>query len=175
MSLATVAATVAQHNVATVGNSAPYGSAFAVISTDMHVVGDTAVNSFVSSLSNDQGVLGTRLAVSGHHGLPVDGQLIQAALLRNDSMQAFLGSNRSDASGVAYLALKVRRPPGLYQVQLSAVKTAGASVQAAYVRLHIRPCVYEEIRPAPDACEACQEGRFSFDPESKVCTACPPG
>jgi hypothetical protein len=158
-----------------VHNVGLYNSDVSPAASSLSIIGSSIVSGFVSRLGSDQSVLPMRLNVSGPFGLPCDGQLVQALL----NGTQVLGVNRSDSSGVVLMRLNMRQPPGLYAISFDLVPGDGQrpldGLRPANLSLQVRGCIVGEVTPAPDACQACPEGSFSFNPSSSSCDSCPPG
>uniref|UniRef100_A0A383VG60 Right handed beta helix domain-containing protein n=1 Tax=Tetradesmus obliquus TaxID=3088 RepID=A0A383VG60_TETOB len=113
---AVVAATVNR------GNTALYSASFGVLPTSFVLMSPAVVYGFVSELASDAGLLHADVNITGAFGLPCEGQLVSAQLIGSaDAQQVFLGSNRSDSSGIAHLSMKLRQPQGWCTVQLMLV------------------------------------------------------
>eukprot|EP00882_Tetradesmus_deserticola_P028649 GHRQ01031920.1.p1 GENE.GHRQ01031920.1~~GHRQ01031920.1.p1 ORF type:complete len:125 (+),score=29.50 GHRQ01031920.1:22-375(+) len=84
-----------------------------------------------------------------------------------------LGSNTSDATGVALLFLRVRKPPGHYVVSVALPEHV--IVKPVNFSLLVRGCVPGEVSPIPDTCEECIPGFYSLDPTQLLCSPCPTG
>ncbi|WIA08532.1 hypothetical protein OEZ85_007966 [Tetradesmus obliquus] len=89
--------------------------------------------------------------------------------------ETFLGSNRSDSSGIVQLSLGIRQPPGSYRIKYSLVAAGDAAIPPVLTTLEVRRCMPGEVAPSPDACVACAAGSYSLHPANSSCDACPPG
>jgi hypothetical protein len=113
------------------------------------------------------------LALSGAAGVAAPGVVAVATL---DGMQA-LSANRSDESGIVHLYLRIRKPPGRYNVTVSfpGSATMHSMYAAINIVVHVRGCIPGEVAPIEDTCEPCVPGFYSLDPRQAVCDACPAG
>lgn len=143
-------------------NCAPFSLNVGVVSTAFSGIGETHIHDFVSHLGSEKGLLPVNLNVTGPYGLPCDGLLVQASLLGNTTDSQFLGSNRSDSSGLVFMNLRLRRPPGAYTVKYTLLAldttTIGGGAGPVYMTVDVRSCAPGEITPGPDVCDDCLPG-----------------
>uniref|UniRef100_A0A383WJB8 Right handed beta helix domain-containing protein n=1 Tax=Tetradesmus obliquus TaxID=3088 RepID=A0A383WJB8_TETOB len=154
-------------------NRAVFDANVAVKQQMIVIVSDTAVDQFVSTPGSTDGLLTVLVNTSGWHGLPTAGVTVEALL---DGKQ-FLAVNRTDDKGLAHMLLKVRQPPGKYNIVFTptrALSDMASNRPQANLTLHIRSCIQGVVTPSPDSCLRCPPGSFSFEPTSTECTRCMP-
>eukprot|EP00882_Tetradesmus_deserticola_P008692 GHRQ01009165.1.p1 GENE.GHRQ01009165.1~~GHRQ01009165.1.p1 ORF type:complete len:437 (+),score=159.67 GHRQ01009165.1:45-1313(+) len=160
---------VAQLQAALAHNRAPYSSDLGVATQSIVLLGSARVSGFVSRLGSDAGLLPVTLNVTGLHELPSEVDV--AAQLDGANIMV----NRSGPDGLVHLNLKLRKPPGLYQLRFEVLNTAGVDndVPPANMSVQVAPCPLGDVTAASDACLTCPFGYYSFTPSDSACMPCP--
>jgi hypothetical protein len=89
------------------GNEAKTEADIAIWPTTTTSLNDSTVESFVSRLNSEEGVLNVLLRVTGAQGLPSEGIMVVASLGGVN-----LKEQASGPDGTAFLPVKLRKPPG---------------------------------------------------------------
>jgi hypothetical protein len=100
---------VASNNTASVD-----GFDIAADPNNITLLSDESVFDYVGRAGTSEGALGVQLAVVGAAGIPAPGVLASAVM----QGQQIFGANTSDESGIVYMFLRIRKPPGQYNVSL---------------------------------------------------------
>lgn len=149
-------------------NTARYDQDIGTQTTNMTLLSDPVVHDFLSSSGSSEGILTVKLNVSGYYGLPSEGMVVSA--YTTDGGQP-LGASTSDAQGTVTMLMRIRKPPGQYQIKF--IMQEIPQIAPVYVTLNVRGCVKGEVSPSPDTCQQCLTGFYSLDPTQPVCDSCP--
>jgi hypothetical protein len=137
-------------------NIATYSADLGVETRHIVLLGSDKVSGFVSRLGSDAGMLPVTLNVTGLQDLPSEVDV--AAQLDGVNIMV----NRSGADGLVHMNLKLRKPPGLYQLQFQVLNTAGIGddVDPADMSVEVVPCALGDVAAAADACLTCPVGFY---------------
>jgi hypothetical protein len=152
------------NNTASVG-----GHNVAADPVSISLLSGNSATDYVSRAGASEGALAVRLATFSAAGIPAPGVLASAVM---EGSQTF-GANTSDEHGTVYMFLRIRKPPGQYNVSI--VLPEFADVPAAILTVHVRGCIPGEVAPIANTCEPCVPGFYSLDPSAAVCEVCPAG
>lgn len=150
-------------------NTAVYDSNINSAATRLVLLGPSHIRGYVNRVGNDEGLLHIKVQLKGYHDLPCQGVFIQAQL----DGRVFMALNQTDDNGTVYLSFKVVKPPGIYNISISAQDVWSWDVPAANITLEIRGCGRGEVTPNPNACQRCLQGYYSLDAQQAVCNMCP--
>jgi predicted outer membrane repeat protein len=156
---------VAQLQSSVYDNTAAYSPNLGVSTLRIELLGNASVSGFVSRLGSDAGLLPVTLNVTGLHELPCEVDV--AAQLAGANIMV----NRSGSDGLVTMNLKLRQPPGLYELQFRVLNTAGvdSDVPPANMSIEVVPCPLGDVTAAADACLTCPVGYYRWVPKGLVC------
>jgi hypothetical protein len=147
---------VSQLHAALLHNTATYGADVGVATRHVVLLGNDEVSGFVSRLEGDAGLLPVTLNVTGLQKLPSEVDV--AAQLDGVNIMV----NRSGADGLVHMNLKLRKPPGRYQLQFQVLNTAGigSDVSPVNMTVEVVPCPLGDVAATADACLTCPVGFY---------------
>jgi hypothetical protein len=117
--------------------------------------GPEEIEGFASRLPRDLGVIDTTVRLHGFKNVSVEGALVAATW---NGLELLGGVQPTNANGFAHFPdLKLRGPPGLYTIQVTA--PFFPDLVPVNFTVHVRGCQPGEVtNNAGDVCEPCPEG-----------------
>lgn len=150
-------------------NTAVYDSNINSAATKFVLLGASHIHGYVNRVGDGEGFLHIKVQLKGYHGLPCQSVFVQARL----DGRVFMALNQTDENGTVYLSFKVVKPPGVYNISISAQDVWSWNVPEANIILEIRGCGRGVVIPSPNTCQRCLQGYYSLDAQQAVCNVCP--
>lgn len=150
-----------------VNNTAKYDPNVGVPTERVTLLYPTGPVSLKSRLGASDGVTPAQVKLSGIYDLPSTFEV--QALLNGAPFDSVMAG----VDGVAHFRLKIKRPPGLYNVTFRPLDDG--DIQPAYLLVNVTGCGLGDVEASSgDACITCVKGSYSMNPGNNTCDACPP-
>lgn len=146
-------------------NTAVYSPDVGVLAQSISILNDTTQLNLTSRLGASEGSTVIAVKLTGLYDLPVS---MDVAAILDGLIHA---QAKAAADGVAFLKLKVMRPPGRYTMKFT---VPGTNLKPATLIIHVVGCPLGDVSASSgDACITCVRGSYSLNPSNTTCDACP--